>query len=95
MIGDDFNPLTATSGDLKKYGFPAKPTDTKNLVIWENAMKNARQYVKPIQIPALERYNSVLYPIYNHLWAGYKAYTTIILILTFMVHVPVGTNHSM
>lgn len=27
---DNFNPLTASQEDLKKYGFPAKPTDEKN-----------------------------------------------------------------
>lgn len=34
-----FNPLTATSEQLAKYGFPAKPTNASDLASWTNAME--------------------------------------------------------
>jgi hypothetical protein len=71
----NFNPLTATPGDLQKYGFPAKPTDANALAGWEDAMKHAKQYVKPIQVPSLYRY-TYIGDLYTNLWAGYEAYST-------------------
>jgi hypothetical protein len=71
-----FDPLTATPGDLQKYGFPAKPTNAEDLAAWDNVMKHAKQYVKPIQIPSLNRFGLVE-TWYNWVpetatpWAGY------------------------
>lgn len=45
----DFNPLNATPADLKKYGFPSKPTDETSLKSWTRVMEHAINYVAPDQ----------------------------------------------
>jgi len=67
---DNFTPLTATPEDLKKYGFPQKPTNSTDLKEWKNAMENAKHYVKPIQTPSTSIHG--LYSTgYAYNWAGY------------------------
>lgn len=66
-VPDNFNPLTATADELKKYGFPRKPTNKTDALAWEEVMKYAKHYVKPIQIPS----KSTHITSYSTNWAGY------------------------
>ena len=65
-----FNPLTATSADLQKYGFPEKPTSETELKAWEEVMQNAKEYVKPVQIPS-RAVHGLVGTTNTPNWAGY------------------------
>jgi len=64
---DGFNPLSATTEELNKYGFPEKPSDPEKLKKWTFAMQHAKHYVKPEQSPSQWTNGTA----YNNHWAGY------------------------
>ncbi len=66
----NFNPLTATSAELSKYGFPEKPTSETELKAWEDAMAHAKYYVKPDQKPSTA-VHGLFATDYSVNWAGY------------------------
>ncbi len=43
----NFDPIKATKDDLKKYGFPDRPTDPKDLARWTSVMSHAKYYFVP------------------------------------------------
>jgi hypothetical protein len=43
----NFDPLTASSEQLQNYGFPKKPSDPKELAVWEDHMKHAKNFIAP------------------------------------------------
>jgi hypothetical protein len=43
-----FNPMKASNGDLRKYGFPIRPTDPTALQGWTQAMEHFKYLVTPI-----------------------------------------------
>lgn len=64
-----FNPLTATDEELKEYGFPSKPKDSKNLIKWQKIMSHAKKYT-PLNVVYS---NTTKGTYYNNLWSGYVA----------------------
>lgn len=62
-----FDPLTATSGELAKYHFPARPTHLQALQSWTQAMEHAKHYVPPNPVPVALWFG----PDTNNNWAGY------------------------
>lgn len=62
-----FNPITATNDELKKYGFPSKPTDKKKLNQWEKALSHAKKYVS-----LKAKQSNITHGTYNSTnWSGY------------------------
>ncbi|UOF92005.1 hypothetical protein LSG31_07150 [Fodinisporobacter ferrooxydans] len=43
-----FNPLNAINDELKKYGFPEKPNDPKELSVWKDHMSHAKHFIPPV-----------------------------------------------
>lgn len=70
----DFKPLQATAEELKKYGFPQKPTDPVKLKEWQKAMEHAINYVEPQQtaLPANYPTNGLVRTLNHQNWAGYS-----------------------
>jgi len=49
----NFNPLTAANEELRKYGFPEKPTNPVDLQHWEAVMKKYKEIVYPTSLTSL------------------------------------------
>jgi hypothetical protein len=47
-VPDGFNPLTASTADLARYGFPPRPDTVDGLNDWQNVMSRARHPVTSI-----------------------------------------------
>ena len=69
-----FNPLTATDSQLRCYGFPRRPTDTRALAAWQNAMRHAVDYVTPVlKLGTRAQEHTGFQNFYNGSWTGYEA----------------------
>ena len=44
---DDFDPLTASDAELKKYGLPERPTDKEGLAFWESLYVDRPVFIEP------------------------------------------------
>lgn len=77
-----FNPLTATNAKLQEYGFPTRPTQSKQLQQWKSEMSKWKKTPIPkvMTIPGIEHRLSTTiasscssYPgVYcNPIWSGY------------------------
>ncbi|MBL0386546.1 hypothetical protein JJB07_07780 [Tumebacillus sp. ITR2] len=66
-----FDPLTATEQELRQYGFPPKPKDSTELKVWEDHMKQAKEFVFPnLSVEPLKK-TAAYYD--SNIWSGYIA----------------------
>ena len=74
---NNFDPLAATNSQLKKYGFPKRPTDKKGLSQWESVMKHAKHNItskltsEPAITPDAIIGGGGVGTLYSNNWTGY------------------------
>jgi hypothetical protein len=68
-----FDPATASTAELRKLGFPAKPTGTAALAIWRSAVSRIKHWEVPHPVPGTKPMESSNAPATGG--GGFSAYT--------------------
>ncbi|WEG14405.1 G1 family endopeptidase [Pullulanibacillus sp. KACC 23026] len=66
----NFDPQNASDAELKTFGFPKRPKDSKQLLSWKESMKHAKKFV----VPTFTNTNKVnaQYTYTSPNWSGYE-----------------------